>query len=198
MYYYYGDSIDFLSFSEYCEKLSIISLPPLMCGVHLPVVGSSMPRLTPGSSTAARTWLLLPLATALNTARGLGAALDTGLLSLSLLLTEPDILTLSSVSSVSSLSSVSLPRLSLYREEENSACAQLDVDWCLCWLAGGGRSTLAGAPLPGTGDHWPSCGSQTGFERREAHLGLRDFDDANVSLFLSRGVEPGSHLAAAV
>ena len=167
-----------------------------MCGVHLPVVGSSMPRLTPGSSTAASTWLLLPLATALNTARGLGAALDTGLLSLSLLLTEPDILTLSWLSS---LSSVSLPRLSLYREEENSACAQLDVDWCLCWLAGGGRSTLAaGAPLPGTGDHWSSCGSQTGFGLREANLGLRDFDDANVSLFLSRGVEPGSHLAAAV
>ena len=77
--------------------------------VDLPVVGSSMPRLTPGSSTAASTWLLLPPATAPNTARGLGAALATGLLSLSLLLTEPDILTLSSLSSLSSLS---LPRLS--------------------------------------------------------------------------------------
>ena len=195
MYYYYGDSIDFLSFSEYCEKLSIISLPPLMCGVDLPVVGSSMPRLTPGSSTAASTWLLLPLATALNTARGLGAALDTGLLSLSLLLTEPDILTLSWLSS---LSSVSLPRLSLYREEENSACAQLDADWCLCWLAGGGRSTLAAAPYLALVTTGRAAGHSLGLGCGRRTLVLRDFDDANVSLFLSRGVEPGSHLAAAV
>ena len=68
---------------------------------------------------------------------------------------------------------------------------------CAGWLVGGGV-------------HWPvppylalvttgrAAGHSLGLGCGMLTLVLRDFDDANVSLFLSRGVEPGSHLAAAV
>ena len=76
---------------------------------------------------------------------------------------------------------------------------------CAGWLVGGGVHSL--------GRHWPptwalvplatlttgrGAGHGLGLGRGSRTWVLRDFDDANVSLFLSRGVETGSHLAAAV
>ena len=62
--------------------------------------------------------------------------------------------------------------------------------------AGTGPPTWALVPLA-TLTTGRGAGHSLGLGRGSRTWVLRDFDDANVSLFLSRGVETGSHLAAA-